>query len=82
MGGLTENGLINLKNKSHSVTAQIVAPDSKPADGVILAQGGLLWGVDALREGWGLLTYFTTRGPPCSSSRSPRHKSSRLESIR
>jgi len=41
MGGLGENGLINLKNKSHSITAQVVVPEGKPAEGVILAQGGI-----------------------------------------
>ncbi len=41
MGGLNENGLINLKNKSHSVTAQVEVPEGKPAEGVILAQGGV-----------------------------------------
>ena len=41
MGGLAENGLINIKNKSHSITAQVVAPEGKPAAGVILSQGGL-----------------------------------------
>ena len=41
MGGLNENGLINVKNKSHSITAQIVAPEGTPANGVILSQGGI-----------------------------------------
>jgi arylsulfatase len=41
MGGLAENGLINIKNKSYSITAQVVAPEGKPAEGVILSQGGL-----------------------------------------
>jgi arylsulfatase A-like enzyme len=41
MGGLNENGLINIKNKSHSVTARIVVPDKKAANGVILSQGGI-----------------------------------------
>jgi arylsulfatase A-like enzyme len=41
MGGLNENGLINIKNKSHSVTAQVVVPDGVPASGVILSQGGI-----------------------------------------
>ena len=41
MGGLNENGLINVKNKSHSITAEIVVPDDKPANGVILSQGGI-----------------------------------------
>ena len=41
MGDLNENGLINIKNKSHSVTAQLTAPDKVPANGVILSQGGI-----------------------------------------
>jgi arylsulfatase A-like enzyme len=39
MGRLSENSVINLKNKSHSVTAEIVVPDGG-ANGVIIAQGG------------------------------------------
>jgi arylsulfatase len=39
MGRLTENSVINLKNKSHAVTAEIVVPDGG-ANGVIIAQGG------------------------------------------
>jgi arylsulfatase len=41
MGGLNENGLINIKNKSHSITAQVVVPEGTTAQGVILAQGGI-----------------------------------------
>ena len=41
MGGLNENGLINIKNKSHSVTAQVVVPEGVTANGVILSQGGI-----------------------------------------
>lgn len=41
MGGLNENGLINVKNKSHSITAEIVVSDGKAANGVILSQGGI-----------------------------------------
>jgi arylsulfatase A-like enzyme len=43
MGRLTENSVINLKNKSHSVTAEIVVPDGG-AEGVIIAQGGAFAG--------------------------------------
>jgi arylsulfatase A-like enzyme len=43
MGRLTENSVVVLKNKSHSVTAQIVVPDSS-ASGVIVAQGGAFGG--------------------------------------
>jgi arylsulfatase len=41
MGGLNENGVINVKNKSHSITAQVIVPEGKPAQGVILSQGGI-----------------------------------------
>jgi arylsulfatase len=39
MGRLTENVLLNVKNKSHAVTAEIVVPEGG-AEGVIVAQGG------------------------------------------
>ncbi|MGO9603699.1 MAG: arylsulfatase, partial [Candidatus Binataceae bacterium] len=44
MGGLNENGLINIKNKSHSITAQVIVPEGKPCEGVILSQGGFAGG--------------------------------------
>jgi hypothetical protein len=43
MGRLTENSLINLKNKSHAITAEVVVPESG-AEGVIVAQGGAFAG--------------------------------------
>jgi len=43
MGRLPENTVINIKNKSHAVTAQIVAPD-EGGDGVLVAQGGQFGG--------------------------------------
>jgi hypothetical protein len=43
MGRLTESSTISIKNKSHSVTAQIEVPDSN-AQGVIVAQGGRFGG--------------------------------------
>ncbi len=43
MGRLSENSVVNLKNKSHSVTADIVVP-STGAKGVIVAQGGNIGG--------------------------------------
>jgi arylsulfatase len=48
MGRLTENSVINIKNKSYSVTAEIVVPKSG-AKGVIVAQGGAF-------NGWSLYT--------------------------
>jgi arylsulfatase len=48
MGRLTEGSLLNIKNKSHAVTAEIVVPGTG-AEGVILAQGGAF-------AGWSLYT--------------------------
>ena len=39
MGRLTENAVINIKNRSHAVTAEVILPKSG-ANGVIIAQGG------------------------------------------
>jgi arylsulfatase A-like enzyme len=39
MGRLSENSVINMKNKSHAVTAEVDIPDSG-AEGVIVSQGG------------------------------------------
>jgi arylsulfatase len=44
MGRLSENSVLNLKNKSHSVTAEIVVSEGKLAEGVIIAQGGNIGG--------------------------------------
>jgi arylsulfatase A-like enzyme len=43
MGRLSENCVLNLKNKSHSVTADIVVPE-KGAEGVIISQGANIGG--------------------------------------
>ena len=43
MRRLSENSVISIKNKSFSVTAQIVAPE-KPLEGVVVAQGGAFGG--------------------------------------
>jgi arylsulfatase len=50
MGRLTENSVLNVKNKSHAVTAQIVVPDGTAANGVLISQGGAFggWAVYAL----------------------------------
>ena len=53
MGRLTENVLLNIKNKSHSVTAEVVVPDGG-AQGVVFAQGGEF-------GGWSL--YFVNGAP-------------------
>ena len=43
MGRLSEHSVLNIKNKSHSVTAEIEVPD-EGARGVIIAQGGSIGG--------------------------------------
>jgi len=43
MGRLTENTVLNIKNKSHAVTAELVVAD-EGAQGVIIAQGGAFGG--------------------------------------
>ena len=43
MGRLSESSIVNFKNKSHAVTAEVVVPDAG-AEGVIIAQGGLTGG--------------------------------------
>ena len=55
MGRLTENTVLNLKNKSHSVTAEITVGESG-SNGVIVAQGGAFAGW-ALYLHEGRLTY-------------------------
>jgi arylsulfatase len=53
MGRLSENSVLNLKSKSHAVTAEVVVPDGG-ARGVIVAQGGAF-------GGWSL---YVTDGKP------------------
>ena len=43
MGRLSEHAVINIKNKSHSVTAQLQVPDDG-AEGVLISQGGAFAG--------------------------------------
>jgi len=44
MGRLSENTVINIKNKSHAVTAQVDVPEGTIASGVVIAQGGAFGG--------------------------------------
>jgi arylsulfatase len=55
MGRLSENSVLNLKNKSHSITAEIVVPTTG-AEGVIVAQGGNVGGWSLYAKG-GKLKY-------------------------
>ena len=55
MGRLSENSVLNIKNKSHSVTAEIEVPETG-AEGVIIAQGGNIGGWSLYAKG-GKLKY-------------------------
>jgi len=55
MGRLSENSVVNIKNKSHSVTAEIVVAASG-AEGVIVCQGGNIGGWSLYAKG-GKLKY-------------------------
>jgi arylsulfatase len=55
MGRLSENSIVSVKNKSHSVTAEIEVPPSG-AEGVIIAQGGNIGGWSLYAKG-GKLKY-------------------------
>ena len=55
MGRLSENSVVSVKNKSHSVTAAIEVPASG-AEGVIVAQGGNIGGWSVYAKG-GKLKY-------------------------
>lgn len=57
MGRLSENSVVNIKNKSFSITAEIEVGMS-PADGVIIAQGGKFGGWSVyFKEGVAKFTY-------------------------
>jgi arylsulfatase A-like enzyme len=55
MGRLSESSVVSIKNKSHSVTAEIVVPNTG-AEGVIIAQGGNIGGWSFYAKG-GKLKY-------------------------
>jgi arylsulfatase len=44
MGRLSENSVINIKNKSHAVTGEIEVPEGVTPNGVLVAQGGAFGG--------------------------------------
>jgi arylsulfatase A-like enzyme len=69
MGHLAENCVLNVKNKSHSVTAAIVVPEGG-AEGVIIAQGADIGGWTLYAKGgklkycynWGGFKHFFIEG--------------------
>ena len=72
MGRLTENSVLNLKNKSHAVTAEIDVPEGG-ADGVIIAQGGAFAGWSLYLHGRASRRTATT----CSASSGSRSRRAR-----
>jgi arylsulfatase A-like enzyme len=50
MGRLSESSVLNVKNKSHAVTAEVVVPEGG-AQGVIIAQGGAFAGWSLYAKG-------------------------------
>jgi arylsulfatase A-like enzyme len=69
MGRLSENCVLNLKNKSHSVTAEIVVPE-RGAEGVIISQGANIGGWSLYAKAgklrycynWGGFKHFIVEG--------------------
>jgi hypothetical protein len=57
MGRLSENSVVNIKNKSHAITAEVVVPESG-ADGVIVAQGGSIGGWSLYAKGGTVLLFL------------------------
>ena len=61
MGRLTESSIINIKNKSHAVTAEVVVPPSG-AEGVIIALGGIIGGWSLYAKGGKLEYHYNFYG--------------------
>ena len=64
MGRLSENSVLNIKNKSHSVTAAVEVPASG-AEGVIIAQGGNIGGWALYMKGGKLKYCYNLLGIDC-----------------
>ncbi|WP_354002966.1 sulfatase-like hydrolase/transferase [Microbacterium elymi] len=61
MKRMSENSVVNVKNKSFTVTARIVVPDGG-ADGVLIAQGGAYGGWSVYLTGGGLAFAYNLGG--------------------
>ena len=78
---MTENAFINIKNRSHTITAEVEIPKGG-ANGVILAQGGRFGGWSLyLKDGKPTYAYNflglqrRTRSPPTSRCPPARRRS-------
>jgi arylsulfatase A-like enzyme len=83
MGRLSEHSVLNMKNKSHSVTAEIVVPASG-AEGVIVCQGGNHGGWSLYAKGGKLKYCYNLLGIQCffaesASALSPGEHQVRME---
>ncbi len=72
MGGLNENCVVNVKNRSHQITAEIIVP-AGGAEGVLVNQGGMTGGWSLyLKDGKPTYTYsfcgreFSTAAAPAA----------------
>jgi len=61
MGRLSENSVVSMKNKSFSITAEVVVPETG-ADGVIIAQGGRFGGWSVYTKGGRAKFVYNTLG--------------------
>jgi len=83
MGRLSENSVVSIKNKSHSVTAGIEVPASG-AEGVIVAQGGNIGGWALYTKGGKLKYCYNLMGinyfyAESSAKIPPGHRQVRME---
>jgi arylsulfatase len=54
---MPESSIVNLKNASHEITAELIVPEGAPARGVIACQGGNMAGWSMYLDSEGVATY-------------------------
>lgn len=55
---MPESSVVNLKNASHEITAELIVPEGAPAHGVIACQGGNMAGWSMYLDTEGVATYL------------------------
>ena len=81
MGRLTEASILNIKNKSHAVTAEVEVPEAG-AEGVIIAQGGAFGGWSLYAKDGRPRTATTCSACSASSSRATRRSRPATHQVR
>ena len=71
MGRLSENSILNIKNKSHAVTTAVIVPHGG-AEGVIIAQGGSFAGWSLYAKTGNRRTATTCSDSSASRSQAPQ----------